>query len=77
MVIDKMIQQVVLQRNGEDPDPSLALANFDLRQVFRNLNDSSHFKEGSIPPSVKLQNPKKEVTKGNYFIKLFFNNVNC
>ena len=40
MVIDKVVQQIILQRDGQDPDPSAALAALDLRSLLTDSNSA-------------------------------------
>ena len=41
-VIQKIVQQIAIQSNGEDPDPLVTLANIDMRNVMSEIvrNDS-------------------------------------
>jgi sialic acid synthase SpsE len=39
-VIDKVIQQIAIQRGGEDCDPSAALAEIDFRSIVNDSSDS-------------------------------------
>jgi hypothetical protein len=37
MVFDKLISQVVLQKDGEDPDPEVAVLKMDVKTLFNEL----------------------------------------
>lgn len=43
-IIDKVIQQIVIQRDGEDPDPSAALAELDFRSIVNELMDADRIR---------------------------------
>jgi hypothetical protein len=45
MVIDKMIQQLMLQRNGEDADPTMVIANIDMRDFVGEMDKIESLKE--------------------------------
>lgn len=37
MIIDKIVQQVVIQRNGDDCDPLIALTSIDMRNLVGDI----------------------------------------
>lgn len=39
-LIDKIIQQIVLQKDGNDPDPLAAIVNLDVKAMVAELNDT-------------------------------------
>jgi hypothetical protein len=45
LVIDKMIQQLMLQRNGEDTDPTVVIANIDMRDFVGEMDKIESLKE--------------------------------
>lgn len=58
-VIDKAVQQIVLQRNGKDPDPSSALANIDISGLFQQSN----VEESKGDAKAKLISAEKRITE--------------
>ncbi|RKO85022.1 armadillo-type protein, partial [Blyttiomyces helicus] len=44
-IIDKIIQQIVLQRDEEDPDPATVLADLDIRAMVAELMDTDKLRE--------------------------------
>ncbi|KAJ3027360.1 Dishevelled associated activator of morphogenesis 2, partial [Rhizophlyctis rosea] len=46
-IIDKLIQQVVLQRDEEDPDPAAAVAEIDMRALVAEVGNRLRDEEGS------------------------------
>ncbi|KAI9093467.1 formin homology 2 domain-containing protein [Phlyctochytrium arcticum] len=44
-IIDKMVQQIVLQRDSEDPDPAAMLADVDVRAMVAELIDTDKLRE--------------------------------
>ena len=45
LIIDKVIQQIVIQKDGEDGDPASALADLDMRAMIAELTGGSNYKE--------------------------------
>ncbi|KND03814.1 uncharacterized protein SPPG_01270 [Spizellomyces punctatus DAOM BR117] len=44
-IIDKVVQQIVLQRDSEDPDPAAMLADLDVRAMVAELLDTDKIRE--------------------------------
>ncbi|KAI8924051.1 hypothetical protein BC831DRAFT_467748 [Entophlyctis helioformis] len=65
MIIDKIVQQVVLQRDGEDPDPMAALVNIDVRSLVGDMTSTEILKEQEEKYRKQLEKSKrleKEIT---------------
>ena len=45
LVIDKLVQQLSIQKHGEDPDPSVVLANIDVRDFVGQMDNVETLKE--------------------------------
>ncbi|KAJ3223051.1 Dishevelled associated activator of morphogenesis 2 [Clydaea vesicula] len=43
-IIDKVVQQIVIQRDGEDSDPSVALTELDFRSILADLTDTDRIR---------------------------------
>ncbi len=41
LIIEKVVQQITLQRDGEDTDPAATLLNIDMRSIVADLLNSS------------------------------------
>ncbi|KAH6581690.1 hypothetical protein BASA60_002277 [Batrachochytrium salamandrivorans] len=68
MIIDKVIQQIVLQRDGEDPDPVAALANLDMRHLVGDMTSTEILKDQEEKYQKQLEKSKrleKEITNLN------------
>ncbi|KAI9209295.1 formin family protein [Polychytrium aggregatum] len=44
-IVDKVVRQIVIQREGEDPDPGAALAELDVRSLMNHLMETDKDKE--------------------------------
>ncbi|EGF79568.1 hypothetical protein BATDEDRAFT_89642 [Batrachochytrium dendrobatidis JAM81] len=65
MIIDKVVQQIVLQKDGEDPDPIAALANLDMRHLVGDMTSTSILKDQEDKYQKQLEKSKrleKEIT---------------
>ena len=60
-IIDKLIQQVVLQRDEEDPDPAAAVAELDMRSLLQEVG--SRFGEAEEGGGEKGDKGKDEKSK--------------
>ncbi|KAI9364411.1 formin homology 2 domain-containing protein [Zopfochytrium polystomum] len=68
-LIDKIIQQICIQKNSEDPDPGAALADIDVRGLVADVIDSTKLKEFEDKYRKQLEKTKRlekelEVFKG-------------
>eukprot|EP00842_Homolaphlyctis_polyrhiza_P000475 jgi/Hompol1/1428/HPOL_002697-RA len=59
MIIDKVVQQIVLQKEGEDPDPVAALANIDMRNLVGDLTNTSILREQEEKYQKQLEKTKR------------------
>ena len=65
MIIDKIVQQIIIQRDGDDSDPAVALTNIDMRSLVSEILGGEKSKDidekykKSLEKSRKLE---KEVT---------------
>lgn len=59
MVIDKVVQQLVLQRAGENQDPLVAITNLDMLTLLNNLDNHDHLKEVEAKSVVANEKIKK------------------
>ncbi|KAI8898114.1 hypothetical protein BC833DRAFT_649016 [Globomyces pollinis-pini] len=59
LVIDKLVQQLTLQRSGEDSDPSVLLANIDMSKFIGDLNNVESLKEQEARYQKQLEKSKR------------------
>ncbi|KAJ3270137.1 Disheveled-associated activator of morphogenesis 1 [Terramyces sp. JEL0728] len=59
LVIDKLVQQIIIQRNGEDPDPTSVLANIDMRHFMGELDNVESLKEQENRYQKQLEKSKR------------------
>ena len=41
LILEKIIQQIILQKDGDDADPSAALLNIDMRSIINDLANAT------------------------------------
>ncbi|KAJ3097088.1 Lysophospholipase 1, partial [Phlyctochytrium bullatum] len=59
LLIDKIIQQISIQRDSEDPDPAAALADIDVRGIMADLVDTNRLREADEKFRKQLERAKK------------------
>nr|KAJ3420068.1 hypothetical protein HK105_006158 [Polyrhizophydium stewartii] len=59
MVIDKVVQQIVLQRQGEDPDPMAAIAALDMRHLVGDMTSAEILREQEEKYQKQLEKSKR------------------
>ena len=59
LIIDKVIQQIILQRSGEDPDPAAVLTNIDILSILNKLDNHDVLKELEARFTVQNDSIKK------------------
>ncbi|KAJ3330667.1 hypothetical protein HDU76_005130 [Blyttiomyces sp. JEL0837] len=57
--IDKVIQQITIQKNSEDPDPGAALAELDVKSFMNELQDTSKIRESDEKYRKQLEKSKR------------------
>ncbi|KAJ3270093.1 hypothetical protein HK104_004982, partial [Borealophlyctis nickersoniae] len=58
-IIDKVVQQIVLQRDTEDPDPAAMLADLDIRGMVAELMDTDKLREQEDKYRKQLEKAKR------------------
>lgn len=58
-VIDRVIQQITIQRNGEDPDPNAALAELDFRAIVTDLLDTDQVRTDEEKLKKQMEKTRK------------------
>ncbi|KAJ3124435.1 Disheveled-associated activator of morphogenesis 1, partial [Irineochytrium annulatum] len=59
LLIDKIIQQISIQRDSEDPDPAAALADIDVRGIVSDLLDANKLREADDKYRKQLERAKR------------------
>ena len=59
-IIDKVIQQIVIQHEGEDPDPGAALAELDFRSMVNDLADTDRIRMDEEKYRKQAEKSRKE-----------------
>ncbi|KAJ3218661.1 Disheveled-associated activator of morphogenesis 1 [Dinochytrium kinnereticum] len=59
LLIDKIVQQISIQRDSEDPDPAAALTDIDVRGIVADLVDTNRLRESDEKFRKQLERAKK------------------
>lgn len=59
MIIDKIIQQIIIQRDGEDSDPAIALSSIDMRSLVSEILGGEKSKDTDEKYRKQLEKSRK------------------
>ena len=59
LFIEKLIQQICLQKDSEDPDPASALAAIDVKGIMADITDTSKYRESEEKYRKQLEKSRR------------------